>query len=50
LGLGEKSNREQKKLHSEEIHDRHSSPNIIRMQNEGTHNGLDIRKMWGEDK
>jgi hypothetical protein len=41
---------EQKKLHSEEIHDSHSSPNIIRMQNEGAHNGLDIRNMWGKDK
>jgi hypothetical protein len=39
-----------RKLHSEEMKDLHSSPNIIRVQNEGTHNGLDIRNIWREDK
>jgi hypothetical protein len=39
-----------RKFHSEEMNDLHSSPNIIRIQNEGTPNGLDRRNMWIEDK
>jgi hypothetical protein len=41
---------DRRKLHTAEIHDLHSPPNIISMNTEGTRNGLDKRNMRGEDK